>query len=299
MRYDLTSLEIFVAVAETGSLTKAAELQHLAISAVSKRISDLEELTGTPLLSRHARGITVTPAGQSLLRYAHRILRLIDNMHGELCEYSGGLSGIVRLHASTSSLVEFLPPELQSFMDHYPKVRLQIEERTGGAIAKAVSEGAADIGILGDHVPMTGLNRLSYHADRLVLAVPNRHKLRGKSSLYFWEALEFAIVGPHADSSLWQVMLQAADSAHRTLEPKIQVSSFECICLLVEAGLGVAVLPEMVLKARAEQGKLSIVNLNDSWANRQLVIVFKGAIETLPLTARALIEHLRKGVEGH
>ena len=63
MRYDLTSLEIFVAVAETANLTRAAEQQHLAVSAISKRITELEELAGSALLQRHPRGVSLTPAG--------------------------------------------------------------------------------------------------------------------------------------------------------------------------------------------------------------------------------------------
>lgn len=297
MRYDLTSLEIFVAVADTGNITRAADQQHLAISAVSKRIAELEDLTGSALLVRHARGVSLTPAGQSLLHYARQMLQLVDRMHGELCEYAGGLKGVVRLHASTSALVEFLPPELQSFMSRFPKVRLQIEERTGGAIVRAVADGTADIGILGDHTPIGGLHAIPYHSDRLALGVPLGHPLAGQTAIDFSDALSADFVGPHAESSLWQLITRAAQAANCTIEPRIQVSSFECMCLLVEAGLGVALLPEPVLAARVALGRMVLVELNDAWARRQLVIVAREP-ENLPLTTRALIDHLCSSTNG-
>src|SRR5262245_9659528 len=99
MRYDLVSLKIFVAVAECGNLTRAAEREHLAVSAISKRIAELEELVAVPLLQRYPRGVGLTPAGQSLLHHARQLLNQVDRMDAELGEFAGGAKGHVRLHA--------------------------------------------------------------------------------------------------------------------------------------------------------------------------------------------------------
>lgn len=295
MRYDLISLEVFVAVADAANLTRAAEQQHLAVSAISKRITELEDTAGTALLQRHARGVSLTPAGQSLLHYARQMLQLVNRMKGELSEYAGGLKGVIRLHASTSALVEFLPPELKSFLERYPMIRLQIEERTGAAIVRAVADGTADIGILGNHTPLRGLASLPYHSDRLALGVPKSHPLARRKAMHFAEALDCDFVGPHAESSLWTLMTQAAQSADKVIEPRIQVSSFECMCMLVEAGLGIALLPERVLAPHVDLGHLSMVQLKDSWAQRQIVIVARD-LDNMPFTTRALIEHLRQPI---
>ncbi|MEJ8851308.1 LysR family transcriptional regulator [Variovorax rhizosphaerae] len=292
MRYDLTSLEIFVAVAETANLTRAAEQQHLAVSAISKRITELEGLAGAPLLQRHARGVSLTPAGQSMLHYARQVFQLMHRMRGELSEYAGGLKGVVRLHASTSALVEFLPPELQGFLERYPMIRLQIEERTGAAIVRAVADGSADIGILGDHTPLRGLASLPYHSDRLALGVPRTHALARRKSMHFADALGCDFVAPHAESSLWALMTQAAQAAGKTIEPRIQVSSFECMGMLVQAGLGIALLPEPVLEAHQTLGRLQVVKLKDAWAERQIVMAVRD-LDSMPFTTRALIDHLR------
>ena len=103
-RIDLTSLQLFVAVCELGSIGKAAEREFIAASAVSKRLSDLETTLDTPLLYRHTRGVDLTPAGESLLHHARSVLFSLEKMQGELSEYADGVRGHVRVHASISAI---------------------------------------------------------------------------------------------------------------------------------------------------------------------------------------------------
>ena len=291
MRYDLTSLEIFVAVAEEANLTRAAERQHLAVSAISKRISELEEISGAPLLIRQPRGVSLTPAGLSLLHHARQMLKMLERMHSELSEYADGVKGHIRIAASTSALTQFLPQELEVFLKRYPMIRVEIEERVGAAIVRAVADGSADLGILGNQTPLRGLLALPYHHDHLALGVPLGHPLARRKSIRFDEALAFPIVAPHVDSSLWALMTEVAQTAGKTMVPRIQVSSFDCMCRLVEAGLGVALLPEEILRPHADLGRLRIVRLKDDWAQRQLVVVVRD-LEILPYTTRTFIDHL-------
>src|SRR5512140_135073 len=97
-RIDLTSLQLFVAVCELGSIGKAAEREFIAASAVSKRLSDLEATLDTALLYRHTRGVDLTPAGESLLHHARSVLFSLEKMQGELSEYAEGVRGHVRVH---------------------------------------------------------------------------------------------------------------------------------------------------------------------------------------------------------
>ena len=89
---DLTSLQLFVAVCELGSIGRAAEREFIAASAISKRLSDLENALGTTLLHRHARGVRLTPAGEGLLHHARAVLFGLEKMQGELAEYADGLN---------------------------------------------------------------------------------------------------------------------------------------------------------------------------------------------------------------
>jgi DNA-binding transcriptional LysR family regulator len=292
MRHDLTSLELFVAVAEHGNLTHAAQRQHLAVSAVSKRIGELEALAGTPLLLRQPRGVTLTPAGPSLLHHPRQMLALLRRMDEELHEYAGGLRGHVRLHAVASALTQHLPGELEAFLARYPGVQVSLEERTGKAIVRAVAEGSADVGIVASQVASSGLGTRPYRSDRLMLGVPNDHPLAARAAVSFEEALAYPFVGPHADSSLAVLMAQGAQACGRTLQQRIQVSSFDTMCRLVETRLGITLLPEGVLAPHVAAGRLRGVGLREDWARRQLSIVFREPGELSALT-RELIDHLQ------
>ena len=174
-RIDLTSLQLFVAVCEAGSIGKAADREFIAASAVSKRLADLEAALGTPLLYRHARGVDLTPAGQSLLHHARNVLYGLEKMQSELGEYADGVRGHVRVHASISAIVQFLPDDLGSFVRAHPQVKIDLEEHLSGDVVRAVQEGAADLGICNASALSAGgttLQTLPYRQDDLVLVVP-------------------------------------------------------------------------------------------------------------------------------
>jgi DNA-binding transcriptional LysR family regulator len=291
MRHDLTSLEIFVAVAECGNLTRAALRQHLAVSAISKRIGELEALTSTALLVRLPRGVSLTPAGQSLLHHARQILRGVERMEAELGEYAGGVKGHVRLHAVASALTQFLPAELDAFLTRHPLVRLSLEERTGRAIVLAVADGTADLGIITGHTPAPGLTAYPYHSDKLMIAVSVDHPLARRKSVRFADALAYPFVGPHAESSLSALMVEGAKACGKPLEQRIQVSSFDTMCRMVGQRLGITMLPQGVLAPHAAGGRLRMLTLKEPWAVRHLSIVVRDP-EGVGHVARSLITHL-------
>src|SRR5690242_16266667 len=101
-RLDLLTLKLFVAIVEEQSMAKAAEREHIAPSALSRRISDLEETLGTPLLHRHHKGIDPTPAGRALIQHARTVIRDLVQLESELVEFSKGTRGHVRIFANES-----------------------------------------------------------------------------------------------------------------------------------------------------------------------------------------------------
>lgn len=293
MRYDLVSLKIFVTVAECGNLTRAAEREHLAVSAISKRISELEELVRTPLLQRYPRGVGLTPAGQSLLHHARQLLLGVDRMDAELADFAGGVRGHVRLHSVASALFQYLPEEIESFLTSYPGVRVSLEEQTGKAVALAIAGGTADIGVISTHTALAGLTSLPYHSDRLAIGVPIGHPLARRKSARLVDAIDFAFIGPHADSSIAQLIAEGARAAGKALQQRVQASSFDAMCRLVQTRLGVTILPEAVLQPHASAGRIRMVRLNEDWAVRQMVIVVRESANVNHI-ARSLIEHMQR-----
>lgn len=131
MRYDLTSLDIFITVAEERNLTRVGRMKHLAVSAISKRVSELESQVGAPLLVRNARGVDLTPAGQSLLFYARQVRQTLAQLDQELGDYTTGVKGHLRIHAITSALSQFLPQDIADFVSIYPQIKLTSKNESG------------------------------------------------------------------------------------------------------------------------------------------------------------------------
>ncbi len=293
-RIDLTSLQLFVAVCELGSIGRAAEREFIAASAVSKRLAELEAAVDTPLLYRHSRGVTLTPAGENLLHHARTVMFGLEKMQGELSEYAQGVRGHVRIHANISAIVQFLPEDLGAFVARHGQVKIDLEEHFSTDVIQAVREGAADVGVCHYTAGDTGdatLQSLAYREDRLVLVVPQGHRLAASTQCDFSAALDHDIVGLHANSSIGLAMQRAAARAGRSLRLRIQVTGLDAMCRMIDNGLGIGVLPDRAFALMSGVGALRAVALQDDWARRELRLVARD-FSALPVTARMLVEHL-------
>jgi DNA-binding transcriptional LysR family regulator len=292
-RIDLTSLQLFVAVCELGSIGKAAEREFIAPSAVSKRLSDLEATLDTALLYRHARGVDITPAGETFLHHARSVLLSLDRMQGELSEYAEGVKGHVRIHANISAIVQFLPEDIGAFTKAHPQLKIDLQEHLSGDIVRSVTEGAADIGVCN---PMSGVGELqtkAYRQDRLVLVVPRKHALARKKQLAFADSLDYDHVGLHSNSAIYLAQNRAAAAVGKTIALRIQVTSLDAVCRMIDNGLGLGVLPDKAFALMRGVGDLVAVPLTDAWALRDIVLVARD-FAALPVPARLLVEHLCK-----
>lgn len=291
-RFDLVSLKLFISVADEGRLTAAARREHLALAAVSKRISDLETLVGTTLLYRRPRGVELTPAGQAFLHHARRIMDDIERMQAELSEYGDGVRGHVRLHSNTSAIIAFLPQDLSAFARAFPQIKLDLQERVSSEVIAALRDGLTDVGIFARHVAAPDLEVMAYRRDRLVLVVPREHPLAERRNLAFLETTRHDFIGLQQDASLQTLLHEQASRAGQTLRMRIQVRSFDAICRMIHHGMGIGILPESTLDGRdLDALQLIRIPLSDPWARRELVVGMR-RYATLPVTARHLVDHL-------
>jgi DNA-binding transcriptional LysR family regulator len=290
-RLDLVSLALFGLVARTGSISKGAELAHLAIGAASKRISDLEQSIGAELLERHHRGVTLTPAGQALQRHAQLILRNVDHLAADLSDYASGIVGIVRLAANTSAVTQFLPGDIAAFTAVHPRIKIELEEQNSTDIVHAVIDGRADIGIFADRTPLLGLQTVAYRRDQLALVVPTTHPLAKRKKIPFVEASDLEFVSLSKGTSLAQRLESSAEELGKRLRVRIQVRSFDAMCQMVAAGLGVAVLPTTAVKPHLRSMGLHKLDLTDAWAERHLLVGARD-LTALSRPVRLLMDHL-------
>jgi len=292
VRYDLTSLDLFITVAQERNLTRAGRIKHVAVSAISKRITELEAQIGSPLLLRNARGVELTPAGQSLLFYARQVMQTMAQLDTELSGYASGVKGHIRIHAITSALSQFLPQDVDGFAQLYPQIKFDIEERVGSAVIRAVADGRADLGIIAAQTASEGLETLTYRHDELTLVVPGGHELAARKAIKFKEVLEHEFVGPHLESSMHTLLTNEAAKLGMSLKLRIRISSFDCMCRMVSAGLGIAVLPRSVINQYLRSHKLKAVTLDEPWAHRTLLLVVK-EYEAASPTLKTFMDHLK------
>lgn len=292
MKFDLRDLELFVAVAEAGSIARAAERSHTVASAVSKRVSDLEESFGAGLLVRGAKGVELTAAGHALLVRARVLLNHAKQLEDEMRRHASGTRGYVRVFANISSIVEYLPGALASFATAHPDIHVHLEEHVSAAIAAAVADNSADFGVVSELPAIDGLATVPFRTDHLVVVLNPDHALAARRALAFQDIAQLPFVGLHAGSSLHHLLTRASIEANVALNWKIHVTSFDAACAMVAAGLGVSIVPRAAATPYIRSLSLAVVPLTDAWATRQLFLCSRSDTQ-LHSAARLLFEHLR------
>ena len=266
-------------------------------SAVSKRIAAIESDIGAPLLVRGRRGIEPTAAGEALLRQARDVLGAMERMHAELSEFATGVHGSVRVVASVSVLAEQLPDDIATFLARYQSVRVSLDEQVSAQIVRGVREGAADLGVLWDAADLDGLQRVPYRSDHLCLAVHPEHRFAKRKRIRFDETLDEPQIGVAPGGMMETMLRRQAALAGRTPAYRIQVSSLDAACRIVAARLGVAVLPREATEPHTAAAALTMVPLDDGWAERRFVVCSR-ADAMLSATARLLLQHLAGQARG-
>lgn len=271
---DLVTLNLFVLAADCQNLTKAAESSHMTVSAASKRLAELERVTACALFVRLPRGLQLTSAGRGLLGHARHILESAERLAYDARDYANGVRGHVRLFANTSAVIQFLPNDLTAFLTGNPDVRIGMEEALSEMTVQAVEDGRADLGIFADNVPAPRLETLPYRRDRLVLLVPQNHPLAERSSVELADTLDYDFVALNQGSSLLRRITEAAVGTGKLLKVRIQVSSFDGICRMIEAGLGIGILPLGSVHPELLNTRLKAIPIDGDWPARTLYVGF-------------------------
>jgi DNA-binding transcriptional LysR family regulator len=293
MRFDLVDLQLFVAVADSGSITHGATRAHLALASASARIKGLEADLGVTLVRRRRRGVELTAAGESLRDHARTIMHQVAMMQGDIASFASGVRASVHLLANTSGLSEHLPKALASFLREYPDISLDIEERESVDIVGAIAGGAADLGFAAEHALPEHFERFSFGEDRLMLVAPKRGAFSTRRQIDFIEVTDCDFVGLTNATALAVHIGRHAARLGVRLRVRARLRDFDAICRMVAAGVGVAVVPEAAAKRCAQTMPITLLAIRDSWANRQLTICAR-SFKSLPKPAKLLVDHLRK-----
>lgn len=291
LRIDILTLQLFVAIVEEQSIAKAAEKKHIAVSAVSRRISDMEEMLQVELLYRHSKGIEPTSAGYALLEHARIVLGNLAHLETELVGYRQGTRGHIRLFVNKSAILEALAQELGEFLVLHPLVRVDLEESISPDIIQAVTENRADLGIFGGNILAPDLQTFPYRQDRLAAVVRRDHPLAERATVRFSDLVDQEFISLEKGSSIDTLCVKAAAELGRQLKLRIRVSGFDALFRLVEARMGVGVVPLEITDGRFDPSNLVAVPLDEPWAQRTLVLAVRNRA-SLPPATRLLVDHL-------
>lgn len=292
MRFDLVTLNLVLAIAETRSITQGAQREHLALAAASKRLSDLETRLGVLLFERHARGAELTDAGRALVRHIRSLHASLHALEDEVAEYAKGIRGHLRLVANASAIAECLPPDLAAFARAHPGVKVSLEDQTSAQVQRSVVEGRADVGVFVAPQVEPGLTTLPYRHGELAAIVPIDHPLADRSSVKLTALLDYDFVGLPTGAAAHQLILDQATEQGRTLRARLQVRGFDAIAQLVASGLGVAIIPAGVAQRQAQAFAIRIVALDEPWATLSYRVAVREQ-EVQPTVVRRFVEFLQ------
>ena len=269
MRLDVFDLELFVCIAEAGSLTHGARKAAISAPAASTRLKVLEERLGGQLFYRDSRGLELTPAGRTFLGHARIILRQIKQARDDIAHDIGEIAGQINIFANTTAVTEVFPEIFARFMTDHPHTIISVQERMTREVVRGVLDGTADVGMVAGPIATMGLTSLHFSTDRLVLVTPKDHPLSARQRIMFDECLEYHLVGLRGS------VLSSILNEGRNLEYRVVMAGYEGICRMVEAGVGLGVIPEPIARRHRRIMRLSIVELDDPWAIRERRVLIR------------------------
>ena len=290
--FDPLSLRLFIAVCEERNIANAAKREAIVPSAISKRISQMEDEAGVQLLERGRRGVSVTAAGEALCRYARESLQLLDRMQAELGAFADGVQGHVRVFASKSAVAQVLPEDISLFAKRYRDVRVSLEEREIWEVVRGVEEGRADIGVCWDAVDLRGLRTFPYHRDRLAVVVHPDHPLAKRTPVSFEDTIDFEHVDIVARSIMQTMQRSVAAAAGKQMRYRIQVSTVDAAYRIVAAQLAVAIIPQEEASTIQQTLGLKVIPLSNDWAKRQFIVAVRD--KGLSRPAQLLLDSLKE-----
>ncbi|WP_027802345.1 LysR family transcriptional regulator [Paraburkholderia dilworthii] len=298
MRIDPYSLELFIAVVQEGSIARAAGRNHIAASALSRRIADLESAMGIALLIRSSSGVELTEAGRHAFARAVSVHDQLQSLAREVQSLSGQVAGFVRLYANASAIVGFLPERLKAFQAQYPLVRIALTEQITDEVIRACMDDRADVGISAGSKTPTGLESWHFADDPLMVVLPRDHELAAIEAPTFSNVICFPLVALQAGGSLDQIIKERADAARTPLKLAVTVNSFDAQCRMVEAGLGIGIVPTSAASAFAGSHAFVRRPLDETWATGRTLRVHALRKSSRLKAVQALIDALTQSAHS-
>ena len=282
----------FVKTVDTGSFTKAADSLNYAQSSISKMIADLEKEWGISLLERNKKGVSLTSAGKAILPYARKIISDFEKIQQKVNAINGIQTGIVRIGTFSSVAINWLPDVIAKFQKNYPGIDYEMLLGDYGEVERWIDEGRVDCGFLS--LPVSGdFDVISLKRDEYKAVMPVNHPLAKKELLDYEDLNDQPFLLLERGGKTEVSKLLEKNHAH----PNIRFTTWEdyAIMAMVEKGLGIGVLPEMILKRIPYQ--IVIRSFKNPYF-REIGLAIKDRTKLSPASWK-FIEYLEKEIRIH
>jgi DNA-binding transcriptional LysR family regulator len=272
VKFDTTTIRLILAIAEEGSISRAADRLRLAVAAASRRVTDLEGQLGAKLFKRVPHGVEITESGDKLLQYVRQIDNLIDRLEGDAQALNQGLDGRIIIGAPKAVVIQFLAREIADIQRKYPGISLKIVEENSKIVQQLLRDKVIDVGIYEKKSGFLDLAKSAYKEDRLVLVYNRPHFQFPDGPVGTDDILDLPIVSLGKGSAVLTAVQRAYRSRGRLFPNNFTVSGFDTMLAMVRHGLGVGLMPPDVLRSFHPEESLASAELQDDWHKRSYVL---------------------------
>lgn len=271
---ELWQLEVFLAVAEERSFSRAGQRLGRTQPAISSAIKALEGEVGEQLFDRIGKTVRLTSAGEMLTGYAGRLLRIRSEALEALGELRGLGRGRLSLGANETTCLYVLPEVLAAFKKQHPQVQVEIQRAITRVITRKVIEGALDFGIVTLPVNSERLETITISRDRLVLIVSPQHRLASRKLVQMTELEGEPFILHKVGTTTRERLVKQFSDAGVEVRVTMELASIETIKRFVSIGMGISIVPRLCIARELEDGSLCALEIRSSRFHRRLGLIY-------------------------
>ena len=271
---ELWQLEVFTAVEEEKSFSRAGQRLGRTQPAISSAIKLLEGELGEPLFDRLGRNIRLTSAGELLSGYAKQLLRLREEAMLAVGELRGLNRGTLRLGANETTCLYLLPEVLSAFTQAYPLVQVDIQRAITRAISERVIDGSLDFGIVTLPIKNARLEVLTIHRDEMALIVGPAHNLASRRSVRMSDLEDQPFILHKIGTTTRERLVKHFNEGGVKMRVTMELASIETIKRFVSIGMGISIVPRLCIDKEIKEGSLRALTIRDAKFQRKLGLIY-------------------------
>ncbi|MDM0114934.1 LysR family transcriptional regulator [Variovorax sp. J22R133] len=288
-----TSLRYFSEVARTGSIQAASQRLHVAGSAISRQIANLEQALDVSLFDRRRRGMELTAAGELLMVHARRMALDTERVVFEIERLRGARRGLIRLCGVEGFATDFLPRTVAQFQRENPDVMVDLQMALPAEVTQRVREGDADIGMSFSRIAEKGIEVVHRQAAPVMALMRSGHPLAGSRRVTLRRLQEFPLALPSSDTTLRQLIELASSAAKLDIAPALTSNSAQALCAFVLEGVGITFCAEVSARPFVAKGEAVLIPISDRVMTERHLEIQTMAGRTLPDFMAGLVERMK------